>query len=64
MADQEMRIDMENYVDQMAQVLGLPLDAEFRPGVIDNVVRTMAIAQLVLEFPLPEDIEAAPTFQP
>ncbi|MBD2101405.1 DUF4089 domain-containing protein [Leptolyngbya sp. FACHB-261] len=52
------------YVDLMAQLLELPITPEYRPGVIGNFARTTAIAQLVLEFPLPEEIEAAPVFEP
>jgi hypothetical protein len=52
------------YVEQMAAILDLPLPPDCRDGVIDNVQRTRAIAQLVLEFPLPPDIEVAPTFEP
>ncbi len=64
MANYERSIDFEQYVDQMAELIGLTIDPTFRPGVIDNFTRTAAIAQLVLEFPLPVEIEAAPTFEP
>lgn len=56
--------DLTQYVDQMSQVLGLPIPDEYRQGVIENVARTAAIAQLVLDFPLPPEVEAAPIFQP
>jgi hypothetical protein len=56
--------DPAAYVDQMAIALQLPIAPEYRPGVIDNFSRIAAIAQLVLEFPLPEDAVAAPIFQP
>jgi hypothetical protein len=56
--------DPAAFVDQMAMVVGLPLQPEHRPGVIENFERIMQVAQLVNEFPLPENIEAAPTFQP
>ncbi|MCU0523874.1 MAG: DUF4089 domain-containing protein [Elainella sp. Prado103] len=51
-------------VDRMAKILDIPLDPEHRPGVIANLQRTAAIAQLVMEFPLPETIEIAPIFDP
>lgn len=57
-------IDIPQLVDLLAQVVQLPLDPEHRPGVIANFKRTMAIAQLVMEFPLPEEIEVAPVFDP
>ncbi len=60
----ELVLNPEQYVDQMSQILGLPIPQDCRPGVVDNIIRTAAIAQLVLEFPLPMDIEAAPIFQP
>ncbi len=52
------------YVDQVAQALNLPLQPEHRPGVVENVERMGAIAQLVLEFPLPATVDPAPVFQP
>lgn len=53
----------DEYVAQMV-LLELPLAAEYGPGVVENFARIMAIAQLVLEFPLPDEVEAAPTFHP
>ncbi|MDX2271626.1 MAG: DUF4089 domain-containing protein [Cyanobacteriota bacterium] len=52
------------YVDQMAELIGLPLDTEYRAGVIANFERIQGIAALVMEFPLPPEIEAAPVFHP
>lgn len=60
----ESEFDAETYVDQMAALIGLPLPAETRAGVIENVQRMQAIAPLVLEFPLPDDLEIAPVFEP
>ncbi len=54
----------EEWVEPMAKVVGLPLQAEHKPGVVDNFTRIQAIAQLVNEFALPEDIESAPVFEP
>ncbi|HEY9622162.1 MAG TPA: DUF4089 domain-containing protein [Crinalium sp.] len=62
MTDTEFNV--ETYVEQMALILDLPIDPAHKQGVIDNMTRTAAIAQLVLEFPLPSDIEVAPVFQP
>jgi len=45
-------------------LVGLPLQPDHRPGVIENFARITAIAQLVTEFPLPEEIEVAPIFEP
>ncbi|MEH1931385.1 DUF4089 domain-containing protein [Nostoc sp.] len=56
--------DVGEYVDQMALLLDLELRDEYRDGVVANFERIRAIANLVNEFPLPEDIEVAPVFQP
>ncbi|MBF2048746.1 MAG: DUF4089 domain-containing protein [Leptolyngbya sp. IPPAS B-1204] len=56
--------ELAQLVDLMAQLLQLPIDPEHRPGVIANLGRTAEIAQLVMEFPLPDEIEAAPLFEP
>ncbi|MEM9817734.1 MAG: DUF4089 domain-containing protein [Cyanobacteria bacterium P01_D01_bin.6] len=58
------RFEVETYVEQMAQLLGLSLPESVQPSVAENVVRVMAIAQPVLEFELPDTIEPAPTFKP
>jgi len=65
MADAQMsREQVESYVEQMAAMIGLPIPTECKQGVVDNMVRTAAIAQLVLEFPLPDEIEPGPVFEP
>mgnify|MGYP002785065826 FL=1 len=60
----EKSLDPTEYVDQMSLLINLPLDPEHRPGVIENMERILAVAKLVTEFPLPEEIEAAPVFEP
>lgn len=57
-------IDAATLVDLMAQLIELELDPAHRPGVIANLERTAAIAKLVMEFPLPDEIEIASIFQP
>lgn len=52
------------YVEQMSELLDFPLAPEHLPGVIKNFATIAAIAQLVTEFPLPAEIEAAPVFEP
>ncbi len=61
---EKKKVDAAEYVDTMALLLELPLAPEHRAGVVENFARIEAIAQLVLEFPLPEEIEAAPIFEP
>ena len=60
----EKTLSIAEYVDQVALLLDLPLKEEHRSGVIDNFARIQAIAQLVNEFPLPFEIEAASLFEP
>ncbi len=57
-------INWSAYVKQMSIALQLPIAPEYEPGVVANLERTAAIAQLFLEFPLPSEIEIAPTFEP
>lgn len=52
------------YVDQAAAMIGLLVPAEYHQSVVENFERIAAIAQLVLEFPLPEEAEIAPVFEP
>jgi hypothetical protein len=55
---------LEQYIDATAQILQLSVDPAHRPGVVNNMAQTAAIAQLVLDFPLPDDLEPASTFTP
>lgn len=52
------------YVDQAAPLMGLTLTAEQRDGVIRNLLTTFAVARLVIDFPLPDETDAAPVFRP
>jgi hypothetical protein len=52
------------YVDQAARLVGLSLTPEQRDGVARNLAGTFAAARLVMEFPLPDDVDAAPVFHP
>ncbi len=56
--------NIEKYVDNAAELIDLQIDSEYRPGVIANLEQIAAIAQLVGEFPLTDEIEIAPIFQP
>ena len=60
----EQQVEVKVYVEQMAKLLDLPIPEECEQGVIDNFIRMQAIAVLVTEFSLPDEIEAAPIFQP
>ena len=60
----EKPLELDEYVEQMAQLLDLPLTPEYRPGVVENFTKIAANATLLMEFTLPEDIEPAPVFEP
>jgi 1-carboxybiuret hydrolase subunit AtzG-like protein len=52
------------YAERAAAAIGLPLSAEQMPAVAQQLAMLLAAAALVLDFPLPEDSEAAPVFEP
>ena len=58
------QMDSAECIDRIALLVGLPLNPDHRLGVVANFERIQAIAQLVMEFPLPEEIEAVPVFEP
>ncbi len=57
-------MDYTTYVEQAAAVVGLPIPPEYHQSVVENFERIAAIAQLVMEFPLDDDVEIAPVFEP
>lgn len=54
----------EEYVAAAAAALNLTIAPDHRPGVVANMERLAAIARLVMDFPLPDEIELAPVFRP
>lgn len=56
--------DYHAYVEQTACLLELNLPDEYRDNVVDNFTQLSAIAQQVMEFPLPSHTEIAPVFKP
>ena len=60
----EREFDVGEYVDLMALLVDLRLPDEYRDGVVANFERIKAIAQIVNSFELPDDVEAAPIFEP
>jgi hypothetical protein len=58
------QIDLKIYVGQMALLVDLNLREEYKDGVVANFEMIKNIAKLVNEFELPEEIEAAPIFEP
>lgn len=55
---------MDDFVEVMSELVGLPIPEEYREGVVANMERIHTVAQFVLEFSLPDEIEAAPVFEP
>jgi hypothetical protein len=53
---------IELYVDAAADVIGLPIPADCRSGVIANFQRIAALAETVTSFELPLEVESAPVF--
>ncbi len=60
----EREFDVGEYVDLMGLLVDLRLRDEYRDGVVANFERIKAIAQVVNSFELPDDVEAAPIFEP
>lgn len=52
----------ETFMDAGCALLGLPLDPDWRPGVLANLRVLMAQGGLMLDPPLPDDAEPAPVF--
>ncbi len=60
----EERLIVRQYVEQMALLLKMDLRDEYKDGVVANFERISAIALVVNEFDIPEDVEVAPIFEP
>lgn len=56
--------DYAAYVEQTAQLLGIEIPEAYQQGVVENMAQLSAIAQQVMEFPLPPNTEIAPVFKP
>lgn len=64
MAENPAPDELGAYVDEAAKRVGLPIAPEHRPGVIQVTSLLLAQGALVMEFPLPDDVEPAPVFRP
>lgn len=53
-----------SYLDAAAAKIGITINAANRPAVSEDLNRIGAIAQFLMEFPLNQNVEAAPVFQP
>lgn len=64
MSQDPSKLDFMAYVEQAALLMDLPIIPDYQEGVVQNLERIAPIAQLISEFPLPEDLEAVPVFEP
>jgi hypothetical protein len=51
-------------VERLAALIGLPISPTDLPAVTVALGVLLGVGQLVTEFPLPDDVEAAPVFRP
>jgi Protein of unknown function (DUF4089) len=56
--------DWPSYVDAMAALQRLPLDAERRAQVVRQLIQIETLAQRFVDFPLAPELEPAPVFRP
>jgi hypothetical protein len=54
----------ESEVERLAALVGLPISPTDLPSVAVALGVLLTVAQLVTDFPLPDDVEAAPVFRP
>ncbi|MGL5168284.1 MAG: DUF4089 domain-containing protein [Afipia sp.] len=54
---------LDDYIDAVAEALALPIDAAWKPAVRANLDVTLKMAQMVQEFPLPDEIEPASIYE-
>jgi Protein of unknown function (DUF4089) len=51
-------------VEQCAALVGLTIEPESRAAVAEILTGLLTAARLLIEFPLPGDVEPAPIFRP
>ncbi len=56
--------DADAFVEQASQLIGLPIDAVYRPGVVQNLALISRMAALVVGLPLTPADEPAPVYVP
>ncbi|MDP4027237.1 DUF4089 domain-containing protein [Methylobacterium sp. NEAU 140] len=55
---------LDAVVDAMLPLLGLAAEPGWRGPILQNFRMVSGAARLVLEFPLPDELEPAPRFEP
>jgi hypothetical protein len=53
---------LDDYIDAVAKLLALPVDAAWKPAVKANLEVSLRLARLVDEFPLADEAEPASVF--
>ena len=54
---------LDALIDASAAALALPIEPEWKPAIRGNLAVTLRLANMVAEFPLPDEAEPAPTFE-
>ena len=54
---------LDHYIAAAAAALDLPLAPEWQTAIKANLAVTLKLANLVAEFPLPDEAEPAPIFK-
>jgi len=54
---------LDSLIDAVAAALRLTIEPSWRPAVRANLEVTLRLARLVDEFPLPDEIEPAETYE-
>lgn len=54
---------LNDYIDAVGNALALPIEAAWKSAVRANLDVTLKMARLVQEFPLPDEIEPASTYE-
>jgi hypothetical protein len=57
-------MDNETYVKLAAEAIGLPIPEPYLAGTVLNFERSAALARLLMDFPLPPELEPAYVFHP
>ena len=63
MPKNDLKNDLDAYIDCAAQALGIPIQPEWRGEIRANLEITFRLAALVGEKELPDDAEPAPVFK-
>ncbi|MEA5579552.1 DUF4089 domain-containing protein [Anabaena sp. UHCC 0451] len=58
------KFNVSDFVAQMSLLLDLQIHDEYQDGVVANFEIIKSMAEIVNNFPLPEETEISPTFEP